>query len=138
MSDLYVMDACALLAFFNDEIGADLVDNILTQANGGTAKITMHNLNLLEVYYDTYRKYGEERAEREFETILQLPITINTEITKTLFKKAGRLKATYKISLADSIAVAQAAILGAKLLTSDHHELDVVEEKEPIEIVWIR
>lgn len=49
-----------------------------------------------------------------------------------------RLKSTYRISLADSIALAQAIALNAELLTCDHHEFDVLEPFEPIKILWIR
>ena len=138
MNELYVMDACALLAFFNDEQGADFVDDIFKKAHNTTAQIIMHSLNLLEVYYDICRKYGEDRAAHELTKMKQLPMTINTEISGQLFKEAGRLKASYKISLADSIALAQAFILRAKLITSDHHEFDLIEKNEPINFLWIR
>ncbi|MCL1997291.1 MAG: type II toxin-antitoxin system VapC family toxin [Turicibacter sp.] len=138
MTPMYVMDACALIAFLNAEEGARVVADILRDVRGEKAKITMHVLNLLEVYYGVYRDVGKEEAADMLKTAKQLPMTINYQIDQAFLEEAGRLKATHKISLADSIAVAQAAILGAKLLTSDHHELDVVEEKEPIEIVWIR
>ena len=52
--------------------------------------------------------------------------------------EAGRLKSKYRISLADSIALAEALILGGELLTCDHHEFDVIKKKEPINFMWIR
>ncbi len=66
------------------------------------------------------------------------PVSIIAEISDEIFKEAGRLKATYKISLADSVALAQAIYLDGELLTSDHHEFDVIEEKENIRFHWIR
>jgi len=48
------------------------------------------------------------------------------------------LKATYKISLADSIATACASIYYAELVTADHHELDEIASKENIKFLWIR
>jgi len=48
------------------------------------------------------------------------------------------LEAIYKISLADSFAVAQAKVTNGILLTSDHHELEAVEASEPIKFLWIR
>ncbi|MCL1997444.1 MAG: PIN domain-containing protein [Turicibacter sp.] len=134
----YVMDACALLAVSNNEEGAELVDEILTNARNGTAEITMHSLNLLEVYYGIYRNVGKEEAANRLADFKRLPMTINPKISDQMLEEAGRLKATYKVSLADSIALAQAAVLGAKLLTADHHELDIVEQKEPIKFQWVR
>ena len=55
-----------------------------------------------------------------------------------IFMEAGRLKASYKISLADSIALAQAFVVDGELITADHHEFDVIEGKENITFQWIR
>jgi len=70
--------------------------------------------------------------------IKQSPIVVNREISDEIFLEAGRLKATYKISLADSIALAQAVVSGGSLLTSNHHEFDVIEGKEDINFAWVR
>ena len=61
-----------------------------------------------------------------------------SEFDKTLFPEAGRLKASYKISLADAIALAQTSISDGELLTSDHHEFDAIEKHEGIRFHWIR
>ena len=42
------------------------------------------------------------------------------------------------ISLADSIALAEAAVIGGHLITADHHELDIVERNESVRFFWIR
>jgi predicted nucleic acid-binding protein len=53
--------------------------------------------------------------------------------------EAGRLKTTYKISLADAIALAEASVSGGILVTADHHEMDKIEQAEPnIKFRWIR
>ena len=134
----YVFDACALLTLLRDEQGADIVAGALNSANEGQSEITMHKANLLEVYYDLYRTLGKNKANEVLEKIMERPITINEKITDDIFKEAGRLKATYKISFADSFALAQAYVLGGELLTSDHHEFDAIEGNEPIIFQWIR
>jgi predicted nucleic acid-binding protein len=60
------------------------------------------------------------------------------EISDDIFATAGHLKASYKFSLADSIALAQAMTIGCELLTADHHEFDKIEGKEPVSFNWIR
>ena len=134
----YVLDACALLALLRNEPGADKVAAAINAANNGDAEITMHKANLLEVYYDLYRSEGKEKAATILAEILKRPIAIHAEITDRIFEEAGRLKATYKISFADSFALAQAVVTGGELLTSDHHEFDVIEGKEPVRFSWIR
>ena len=134
----YVLDACALLAMLRNETGADQVAAAINAANNGEAEIIMNKINLLEVYYDLYRSLGKEKAALILSEILKRPIDINAEITDEIFSEAGRLKASYKISLADSIALAQAVILEGELLTADHHEFDPLDGCEPVRFHWIR
>ena len=134
----YVLDACAMLAALANEQGADVVDEIYEKAVSGEAKLTMHKVNLLEVYYDLFRTYGKERADEIYTEIRKLPIHIFQEITDEVFFTAGRLKVTYKISLADAFALAQAIVTGGEFLTTDHHEFDLIVGKEPINFHWVR
>lgn len=78
------------------------------------------------------------KSDRLLAELKKRPIAIISEISEELFKEAGRFKLKYKISLADAMALAQASLLSAELLTSDHHELDVVEKSESIRFHWIR
>jgi len=132
------MDACALIAFLSDETGAETVNKILLEAAGGNATVYMNSLNLLEVYYDIYRKAGKEKAKEQLSMIEKLPVSIRSELSGKVFMEAGRLKASYRISIADSVALAETAVSGGKLLTADHHEMDIVERKEKIGFCWIR
>ena len=134
----YVLDACALLAVLNKEDGAELVRDTIDQAKAGSALILMSVINLLEVYYGVLRECGEEIAEKIIQSVNASPIKVVDILSNEVFKEAGRLKAAYRISLADSIALAEASVSGASLLTSDHHEFDAVEESENIIFHWIR
>jgi len=137
MSSIFVLDACALVALLKNENGADVVANAYAKANNGEAKIIMNRLNLLEVYYGFYRDAGREYADKIMDGVAQSIIQIS-EFDKDIFPEAGRLKASYRISLADSIALAQALVVGGELLTADHHEFDVIEGQENIQFHWIR
>jgi len=134
----YVLDTCALIALFQDEEGADVVSRTLNAAYKGEVEVIMHKANFLEVFYEAYRNRGKEEANLIVEEVKKLPVQINPEITDEIFEEAGRLKATHKISFADSFALAQAKVSGGALLTSDHHEFDIIEAKEDIEFAWIR
>jgi predicted nucleic acid-binding protein len=134
----YVLDACALIAFFSDEDGADVVESTLLDAANGTADIRMNKLNLLEVYYGDYRAHGKEAANNMLGVVASLPITVISELTDSVFEEAGRLKASYRISLADAVVLAEASICDGTVLTADHHELDSVERSEKIGFKWIR
>jgi len=138
MKPTYVLDACAMLAVLADEQGAEVVDEIYQKANSGDVILAVNKLNLLEVYYNLYRAYGKEHANNFRDEVGNLPIQIYHEISNEVFEEAGRLKSSYKISLADSIALAQALVLDGELLTCDHHEFDIVQTSEKIRFKWIR
>ena len=138
MSNMFVLDACALIALLRRENGAELIEDVFRKAIEKATTIVMNKLNLLEVYYDTYRLYDKETADRLLERIYMLPVQIVSEFTDDVLKEAGRLKATYRITIADSVAVAEASVAGCPLLTSDHHELEAVEKSENIKFHWIR
>jgi len=92
----------------------------------------------LEVYYDFYRAYDKKTADEMLSQIETPGIIIITEINKSIITEAGRLKTAYKISLADSFALAQTIVSNGVLLTSDHHKFDVVAKEESIKFLWIK
>ena len=138
MMDVYVLDACALIAVLSQEEGWEKVIAVYDMAVSGQVRLVMNKVNLLEVYYGDYRAHGKDAADNMISAVLAAPIQIIPEIEDKVFREAGRLKATYHISLADAIVLAQAAVLNGKLLTSDHHEFDTVEKNEAVSFLWIR
>ncbi len=138
MTSRYILDACALIAYLNDEEGAEIVEKIIQQTWNGQASTWMSVINLLEVYYGVRRELGADRANEILKECRALPIEIINSISDDVFEEVGRIKASYRVSLADSIALGLASIMGASLLTSDHHEFDVIEDKESVNFAWIR
>jgi len=137
MNNIYVLDACALVALIKGEQGADVVWDILYKNTTGDAVALMHEINLLEVYYGFYRERGKDYANQKLEQSVEFFTTIQG-LTPAAFTEAGRLKASYKISIADAIVLAQASISNGAILTADHHEMDIVEQNESIIFKWIR
>ena len=134
----YVFDACALVAFFNDESGADVVEGLLSEAIDGICVITMNKYNLLEIYYGYLRANGEAFAEKILKSVGESCIRIVDVLTDDILRQAGKLKIAYKISLADAMVLSQATIENAVVVTSDHHELDAVARDGEIKFLWIR
>jgi predicted nucleic acid-binding protein len=137
MPETCVLDACSLLAFFQDETGAEKVEALLNSAEKQETRLCLHKLNFLEVYYKVMQK-DISKAKLVYETILKLPISILEDFSDGLFHEAARVKVQYRVSLADSIALAVASINHWNLVTCDHHEFDVVEKTEQIMFDWIR
>jgi predicted nucleic acid-binding protein len=134
----YIFDACALSALFKKEDGFTTVLDLLVSAENKKVRIIMNKINLLEVYYDFYRSIGSQKALKMLNLVSSAPIIINDVISDKLLLEAGRIKATYKLSLADSIVIAETKLNNACLLTSDHHEFDVIEQREKISFYCLR
>jgi predicted nucleic acid-binding protein len=135
--DRYCLDACSLIAFFNDEEGSDMVDDLLDKAEKGKSALFMSKVQLLEVYYDRIYTAGIDAAKERVLSILAEPITIVDTMTDTVLYEAGRFKTSYDMSLADAIGLATAGDLGAIFVTSDHKEIEPIEHHEPISFLWL-
>jgi len=138
MRRAYVLDACALIAYFSDEPGANRVEKVLNDAEAGVCSLCMHRLNLLEVYYCAWRELGKAAADRLLSKATASPIEIIDHISHEIFMESARLKASYRVSLADAVALAVAKTRGARIVTSEHGEFDPVEKEEDIAFLWIR
>jgi predicted nucleic acid-binding protein len=135
----YILDTCALLALFDDEEGADIVDGLLDQAKNNEITLIMNAANIIEVYYDRIRVAGTEQADAIIQDIYDtFPISIIETLNPDIVREAARLKAAGKMSFADTILVATARCTGATIVTCDHVELEPVERQEHIPFLWIR
>jgi predicted nucleic acid-binding protein len=132
---VFVLDACALIAYLNQETGADEVDNILSQTNC-TRLISI--INVYEVCYDAARVSGFEEGVKLYQEIQTLPMIIVREIEEEAMKHAMHFKINYQVSVADSIALGLAKSKGATLVTADHHELDPIDQAKELKFYWIR
>jgi predicted nucleic acid-binding protein len=133
----FVLDACALIAFLNDEEGAGIVENLLDRSISGEDTIAMSIVNLLEVYYGELRDKDTETARIVLDMVQNYSIKIIDTITAGVFHEAAGLKSSYKLSLADAIGVATAKDLSGQFVTSDHSELEPVEQHEQVSFLWL-
>jgi len=135
--DVFVLDACALIAYLTDEPGADKIQYLLDQARESRVHLYVASVNVYEVFYDCLKRDAAKAGEL-IEDIYSLPITIVESLTPSLMYVAGWFKVTYRVSLADSIALGLAQKLGARLASTDHHELDQIEREGKMRFYWLR
>jgi predicted nucleic acid-binding protein len=115
MSDQrYLLGTSALLTLIEDEAGAARVEEVLRSQ---LAIITW--MSLLEVAYITQQERGVAEAERRYALIKALPVTLVWQIEEATLLVAARLKAVYRLSLADTIIAAYAMQAKAILLHKD-------------------
>ena len=137
MRESYVLDACALVALLKKEEGSNIVADIYRKTIEGDVKLYINRITLMEVYYGFYRNNGGDYARNIVDNVEFSPIIIS-DVDTNLLLEAGRLKAIYRISMADSVVLAQAFVLDGYVLTSDHSKFDAIEGYEKIKFDWIR
>ncbi len=134
----YVLDSRALIAFFRNEEGADKVDKILTSAALLECEIIMHNVSVAEFYYDSIYFSSKEDADLLMEKLLSFPIDFIQAVEIDLIKQVGYFKTTYKVSFADCFVLGTARLYKSTIVTSDHHEFNVIEGRGDALFEWIR
>ncbi len=133
---IFVFDACAIIALLEDEEGAKAVEGMLQNPS---LRCVVHAINLCEVYYHLLRSTGEERAGQLEDALGQYGFEVDNSLSSDLWMAAGRLKALWRrISLADCFAVALTQENDGALVTSDHHELDKLAAAGICRIQFIR
>jgi len=138
LKEIVILDACALIAALREEQGVETVVRLMERSAADEISLRMTRVNLLEVYYDSIKRLGLRHAHDFLDKMQENPIEIIPEISDDALREAGRLKASYRISLADSIGLAEAYVNDGLFVTADHHELDIIEQNESIKFLWIR
>jgi predicted nucleic acid-binding protein len=115
----YVLDANALIGFFEDREGtAGKIERLLEEARRAELSLLMSAVNWGEVFYVTWRRHGEAMA-REAETrLLELPIAI-IAADYDRATRAAALKQKHGLAYADAFAAELAIERGAWLATTD-------------------
>jgi ribonuclease VapC len=134
MSSSYLFDSHALLAFFQNETGADAVARILRKAMKTGAHRFICLINLGEILYMTKRRFGDAKKMEALSRVYQLGMKI-LSVPDSLVYEAAELKAQYAISYADCFALACARDHSAALVTGDP---DFKTVAHLAKIIWIR
>jgi predicted nucleic acid-binding protein len=129
----YVLDASALMTFFEDRAGALAVEELLGKAAEAKRPLLMSVVNWGEVYYSVWRTRGEAVANAKLLEIAQLPIDI-VDADFGVTQLAASLKAAYGLPYADCFAAALAQMRKALLVTGDK---DFARVKSFLKIVWL-
>ncbi len=130
----YLFDAFPLLCWLQEERGYETIDELLNEGEDGRALISIHIINLGEVYYRIGRVTGIKQAEEMLAKIRLLPIRV-LSISDEDVMGAAKIKARYPISYADAFAVAKALQSGLTVVTGDP-EYKVVSRL--IKILWVK
>ena len=128
-----VLDAYALMAFFEDEPGADFVRGLIQKAAESNTNLSMSIVDLGEVWYSIARTNSPELADQYVQEIKGLGIEI-VDADWSITHQAAKFKANGNISFADCFAAALARSRKADLVTGDEEFKSLEGE---IKITWL-
>ena len=114
----YLLDTSALLTLRDNEPGAELVANLLSQAENNDVDCFACFITLMEILYRVWKDEDQQAGRLAYDQVLALPISWIHENQK-LLKKSAMLKATHAISLADAWIAASAILEDAILVHKD-------------------
>ena len=122
----YVLHTSALLAYIENEEGADEVETLFVNALDSTVEIFISTVTCIEVFYISLQEQGNVVAANRLKLIENLPLTqqpLNQQLTKIV----GEIKASKAMSFADSCIAGLAKFKNAVLVHKDP-EFEQIEE----------
>jgi ribonuclease VapC len=134
MSGRKVLDSYALIAFMENEPGADKVAELMMRARDREKRLLLSVINWGEVYYIVCRAAGKGAAEEALKNIDTLPVEV-IPVDREITQVAAEFKSKNKMSYADCFAAALAKLHKAELVTGDREFKPLAGE---IKIMWLR
>jgi predicted nucleic acid-binding protein len=127
-----VLDASAVVTFFEDRPGAARVEDLIVSAAASKIQLLMSLINWGEVYYSIWRARGHDAARQIIAEIAQLPIDL-IPADYPLTKLAAELHARHNLPYADCFAASLATTRHASVATSDK---DFAKLARHLPILW--
>ena len=134
MTSGYMFDSHALLTFFQNETGANIVYEIFRKSIIEHIDRLVCVINLGEIIYITKRMFGDQKKIEILGRIHQLGVKV-LPVSDTLVYQAAEIKAEYPISYADCFVIACAQEHNATIVTGDPEFKNV---DHLVKIKWIR
>ena len=115
----YVLDANALIGFFEDRRGAaQRVRHLLGEAVRLDVPLLMSAVNWGEVFYIAWRRHGEAKAREAEARLQEMPVAV-ISADRERASRAGALKQKHSLGYADAFAAELAIEQSAWLVTAD-------------------
>lgn len=129
-----VLDACAVLAYLNDEEGAEKIEAYILDPQ---QPCVIHALNMFEVHYLTARTSGPQIADDAIRDIKDVGVLILEDMDEIFWKDAAGYKAHGRLSPPDTFAIALANRLGGEVVTCDS-DFEAVQQSRVCSVTFFR
>jgi ribonuclease VapC len=115
----YLFDTKALIAFFNEEGGADFVQELLAKVDEGKVEGLISSITLTEIHYVYSGAVGKDTAKKRVEQVQMSKLRI-VSIDAEVAVKAGEYR-THAIPIADALIAGCTWFTNARIVTDDEH-----------------
>jgi ribonuclease VapC len=122
----YLLDTSAILAFLEGEAGVARVKELLRLARRGRARVLVSLMTVYELLYVSTQESDEAEGLRRVLELRSLPVE-ETPLGDAVAIRAAHLKASYRVSVADSWIAASATEARATLVHKDPELLALAE-----------
>jgi len=129
----FILDAGSMLAYLNNENGAETIGKILERGGRKEAKVFITAMDLAEIFHIVLKKEGRDKALKTILLIKNLPVEC-IGLDESLLMLAGEIRVQFPLSLGDALVAAVAKTRKAKVITGDR---DFRGMEKEIECVWI-
>ena len=114
----FVLDASALIGFFEDRSGAAKVRHLMELAFRTDVPLLLSAINWGEVFYVTWRQHGAATAYKAESKLHQLPVAV-IGVDQERATRAAALEQKHGLGYADAFAAELAIERSARLVTAD-------------------
>ena len=118
MDKSFLLDTSAIFVYVESESGHETIEYILIEARQKKCAVFMSFISLMEIYYISWQKKGEDVAKELVVLVKSLPVEI-IQSNERIILSAGRLKAKHRLSVADAVVAATAMDKAAVLVHKD-------------------
>lgn len=137
---MLVFDSSALFAYLQNEDGADMVSDLLDDAD---VPKYVHAVNLCEVFYGFTQRAGETVAHDALNTLHAAGIEERNDMDASFWQDAGKIVATQRgnghgIALGNAFCVALARRLGANIVAGDRPEFGPINDLQLAHVIFFR
>lgn len=136
MAKSKVLDAWAMIAYFEGESSAPKVNEILKSSSADPAQgafLMISRINWGEILYIFESRYGISKRDTVERLMNQMSVKV-IEVDTDMTRLAAHFKASDKLPYADAFAAALAHQKGAQLVTGDK---DFKAVQGQIDILWL-
>jgi len=116
--DSYVLDTSAIFAYTDQEDGCEEVEKLLYEARAAVSVLIICSISLMEISYISLMEQGEDKAAELIALVKSWPVSW-VYPDERLLLQAGKLKASYRLSVADALIAAVAKLHDATLVHKD-------------------